>query len=173
MSKRKYETTADNAQDTPVKKVPGGWKIDDPLELTQGLTVSGGSVSIGGVLIDPSEISEIVVSATGSLNAEQMAGGIANNYGQTTANTQTLPTCAANLRKTFVISAQGVGAFNLKAGPDDKIILDGVTLDDGDKVTNATPFVGDTLAVYSFQSGTATYDWICFSGQGTWLDGGA
>lgn len=127
------------------------------------------AITIGTTLLAPSEI---LVPATGSLTAPQMGGGLANNYGQTVANTQTLPACAANLRKTFIAGTSGMGALNIKPAGSDIMILDGATLTAAHKASDATPAVGDYLSCYSFQTGATAWEWICATGSGTWTDGG-
>ena len=72
-----------------------------------------------------------------------------------------------------IIGTAGVGAFHLKAGATDKIYLDGTALDNGDKVSIATPAVGDFFTFVSFQTGASSYDWIVSSGVGTLTDTGA
>ncbi len=116
---------------------------------------------------------EILCPATGTLSAAQATGTRINNYGQAAANTQTLPPAAADYTILFQMGTTGAGAFNVKAGTGNKIYLDGVALDDGDKVTNAAPAVGDTFACWTFRTGASAWDWICTSGNGTWIDGGA
>ncbi|MBU4317084.1 MAG: hypothetical protein KKF30_07400 [Proteobacteria bacterium] len=120
------------------------------------------------------KIKEFIKNATGTLTIEECSGTIINNYGQTAANTQTLPGAIAGLSASVIISSAGVGAFHLKAGAGDKIYLDGVALDDGDKVSIGTPVVGNSLAFFSFQSGASSYDWMVVSGPSTTAtDGGA
>jgi hypothetical protein len=132
-------------------------------------SLSAGSVNIGAAGLAPAEI---LVAATGSLTANQMGSGIANNYGQTVANTQTLPACAANLRKTFIVGTSGMGAFNIKPAGSNVMILDGITLTAAHKASDATPVVGDYLSCYSFQTGASAWEWICATGSCTWTDGG-
>lgn len=113
-------------------------------------------------------------AATDTLTAAQVNGGVVNNYGQAAPNTLTLPTAAAGYNCIVVVSTAGAGALNVKAGASDKIYLDGVALDDGDKAALATPAVGNTLTCFTFQTGASAYDWICTSGGGAaWTDGGA
>jgi len=133
-------------------------------------TISGGAAVIGTTSLAPDEI---FLTSTGNITAAQMGGGFANNYGQAAENTQTLPASAANLWKTFVIGTAGAGAFHVKAAAGDKIYFNGTALDDEDKVSCATPAVGDYLSCRSFKTGASAFDWICTSGAGTWTDGGA
>jgi len=117
---------------------------------------------------------EVVAASTDTLSALECSGTFINNYGQGSANTQTLPAAAEGLNGIVHISAAGVGAFHLKAGTGDKIYLDGTALSDGDKASIATPAVGNSMTFWSFQTGASAYDWIVSSGAGTTVtDGGA
>lgn len=136
-----------------------GQKVQGDVEVT-------GSVSAG--------ISVVTQPATDTLTAQECRGTQISNYGQSAENTQTLPTAAEGLNGIVVIGTAGAGAFHLKAGANDKIYFDGTALDDGDKVSVATPAVGDHFTFFAFQTGASTYDWIVTSGaQGTLTDGGA
>ena len=67
----------------------------------------------------------------------------------------------------------GAGAFNIKAGASDKIYLNGVALDDGDKVSCGTPIVGNSVNMFTFKTGSGIFDWFCVPIHGNWIDGGA
>lgn len=135
-----------------------------PTTNTTGVIRGTASVGIAGV----------TAAATGGLSASDSTGTLVTNYGQVGENTQTLPAAAAGLNLIFVISTAGAGAVHVKAGASDKIYLDGVALDDGDKASLAVPAVGNTLTCLAFQTGAAAWDWTCTSGGGsTWTDGGA
>jgi len=121
----------------------------------------------------PISMDEIVQASTDTLTAAECSSKIINNYGQAAENTQTLPTAAKGLNGICVIATAGAGAFHLKAGASDKIYLDGTALDDGDKVSLATPAVGDYFTFWAFQTGASAYDWIVTTGSGTLTDGGA
>lgn len=132
----------------------------------QGMLSTGGPVSAG--------LKVVTQAATDTLTAAECQGCVISNYGQAADNTQTLPAAAEGLHGLVVIGTAGAGAFHLKAGTGDKIYLDGKALDDGDKVSLATPAVGDNFTFFSFQTGASAYDWIVTSGsQGTLTDGGA
>lgn len=112
-------------------------------------------------------------TATDTLTAAQVNGGIVSNYGQGAATTLTLPAAAAGYNFIVVVGTTG-NALHIKAGASDKIYLDGVALDDGDKASLATPALGNTLTCFTFQTGASAYDWICTSGGGAaWTDGGS
>lgn len=112
-------------------------------------------------------------TATDTLTAAQVNGGIVSNYGQGAATTLTLPAAAAGYNFIVVVGTTG-NALHIKAGASDKLYLDGVALDDGDKASLATPALGNTLTCFTFQTGASAYDWICTGGGGAaWTDGGA
>lgn len=117
-------------------------------------------------------LATISKSSSGNLSVLEVSGRKINNYGQTVANTQTFPTAADKMSVLFEITTTGVGAFNAKAGASDKIMLDDTWLDDGDKASCATPALGDTLSCWTIKTGASAWDWICYSGKGTWTDGG-
>jgi len=120
----------------------------------------------------PKKFNEIIQASTDTLTADEVSGTLINNYGQSAENTQTLPAAAEGYNGMVVIGTAGAGAFHLKAGASDKIYLDGTALDDGDKVSLATPAVGDFFTFWTFQTGSSAYDWIVSSGQGALTDGG-
>lgn len=115
----------------------------------------------------------VIQPATDTLSATECSNTLISNYGQSAENTQTLCAAADKLSGIVTIATAGAGNFNLKAGASDKIYLDGVALDDGDKVTLDTPLLGDFFSFVSFKSGASSYDWIVRTGQGTLIDGGA
>lgn len=115
---------------------------------------------------------EIIQAATDTLTATECRSKQINNYGQSAENTQTLPAATKGLLGRAVIATAGAGAFHLKAGASDKIYLDGVALDDGDKVSLATPVVGNFFSFFTFQNGATAYDWHVVSGLGLLIDGG-
>ena len=116
------------------------------------------------------KIDEIIQASTDTLTAAEMAGTVINNYGQGAANTQTLPTTTEGLNALFIISTVG-NAFHIDVQATDKVYLDGVALDDGDKISNVTPAIGDSISIVAFQTGAAAYDWRAQTIQGTWVDG--
>lgn len=116
---------------------------------------------------------EIVQAATDVLTSSKCKGQKISNYGQAVANTQTLPAAAADLSGSIVIATAGTGAFHLKAGAGDKLYLDGVALDDGDKASLAAPAIGDCFSFFSIKTGASAYDWVVLSAVGALTDGGA
>ena len=155
-------------------KFIGAWDSIKRL-LASNHTWTGVQTFVSGVVITGATITynEIIKAATGTLTAAECSETIINNYGQSAENTQTLPAATEGLSGTIVIGTAGAGAFHLKAGASDKIYLDGVALDDGDKVSLATPAVGNFFSFFSFQTGAAAYDWMVITGFGVLTDGGA
>ena len=101
-----------------------------------------------------------------------MTNSIICNYGQGGATILTLPAAAASYDFIAVVGTAGAGAFSIKAGAGDKIYLYGTALDDGDKVTLATPVVGNSASFFAFKTGASAWDWFCLPIFGTWSDGG-
>jgi hypothetical protein len=116
---------------------------------------------------------EIIAAATGVLTAAQVNGTVINNYGQTAANTQTLPPAATGLGGAVVIATSGMGAFNLKPATGDIIWLSGTALSANHKVSFGTPAVGNFFTFFSFKTGTSTWAWLVMLISGTLTDGGA
>jgi len=135
------------------------------------VSITNGDLEVGGAV--SAGLSEVTQPATDTLTAQEVRNTIISNQGQSAENTQTLPAAAAGLNALFVIATAGAGAFHVKAGASDKIYFDGTALDDADKVSCATPAVGDMLSLVTFKSGASTYDWIAQTVAGTWTDGGA
>jgi len=121
----------------------------------------------------PGQDQEIIKASTGSLTADEVCSTVINNYGQTAANTQTLPTAQAGMSFIAIAGTSGAGAFNIKPATGDKIRFDGTWLDDGDKVSCASPSQGDCIVFTSFTTGASSCDWIAETIRGTWTDGGA
>jgi hypothetical protein len=133
-----------------------------------------------------SGIRRIEQPATDTLEVSEILGTVITNYGQTVENTQTLPSIAdvisfieENTDIEFMVRIEetGVGPFHLKAGPSDKHYFDSGTgtitaLDNGDKVSFATPLVGDILMVTLVRIG-ASWEWLTTCTRGTATDGGA
>lgn len=115
---------------------------------------------------------EVVKTSTDTLTVAEMTSTIMSNFGQGAAMTLTLPAAAAGLNSIATVFTTG-NAIHFKAGPNDKIYLNGVALDDEDKVSNATPAAGDSITIVAFKTGASTWDWLIFVGVGTWIDGGA
>ena len=142
-----------------------------------GITVAPASLTFDRSVVMESTlqagIDHITQAATDTLTAQECRGTVISNYGQAAENTQTLPAAAEGLGGMVVIGTAGAGAFHLKAGASDKIYLDGTALDDADKVSIATPAVGDYFTFFAFQTGASAWDWIVQSGSGTLSDGGA
>jgi len=120
----------------------------------------------------PIKTVEIIKASTGDLTAAECTNTCISNYNQGAAMTLTLPAAAVGLNFVLTVVTTGY-AIHLKAGASDKIYLDGVALDDADKVSLATPAAGDCIAFFTWKSGASTYDWIALTQTGVWADGGA
>ena len=118
-------------------------------------------------------VQTITQPSTDTLTTAKIVNTKISNYGQTVANIQTLPTLTADVNFIGMVSSASVGALSFKAGPTDRIQLNGTWLDDGDKVTNSAPAVGDYITGFSIQVGATSYDLIMRTGVGTWIDGDA
>lgn len=115
----------------------------------------------------------VTKTETGNLSAAEVSNTLISNYGQGAATTLTLPTAAANMGFVFVVSTTG-NAIHIKAGPNDKLYLAGIALDDGDKASMTSPVLAATASCFTFQTGASTYDWIFEPiNGGVWVDGGA
>lgn len=82
----------------------------------------------------------------------------------TAAATITLPAIAVGMSVTVIVV--GAVAVSVKPNASDKIVLDGTTLDDGDKATS-TSTTGD-IAVFTYYSADGWY-----ASTNGWTDGGA
>jgi hypothetical protein len=150
----------------------------DTLSVDDGTTwhsvVNLGNVTITGGSISGTAIArlEVVKSGTGSLTAAECSNTCISNYGQSAEMTLTLPDAAAGLSFLFTVITTG-NAIHLKAGSSNRIYLDGVALNVGNKVSCSSPSVGNCIAFFTFKTGASTYDWIAKTQAGTWVDGGA
>lgn len=112
------------------------------------------------------------ITATGTLTYEHIIGGLLNNLGQGATTTATLPACRRGIMFTMTFCTTG-NAFHLKPAAADKFILDGTALDNADKITTATPAVGDSYVVHAEETASGDYNWIAETVRGTHTDGGA
>uniref|UniRef100_A0A6M3KHE8 Uncharacterized protein n=1 Tax=viral metagenome TaxID=1070528 RepID=A0A6M3KHE8_9ZZZZ len=140
-----------------------GVVIDSSNHIVMGdLTVSGKATS---------KFDEVVKAATDSIKVAECKGTLINNYGQGAASTLTLPTAVEGYALQIVITDTDDSLYIDVQGTD-KFYLDGVALDDGDRVTNGTPAVGDMISIISVQTGASEWNWIANTIKGTWADGG-
>lgn len=140
-----------------------------------GVGAYEGDYWIGGVdmlladqIISVAGTREIIQPATDLLTVSECTNTLINNYGQSAANTQTLPPATPGLEFSVIISTTGMGAFNIKPGTDNCIYIGKTKLADTKMVILAAPEVGDSVKFYVFQSGAGTYDWMCEIYFGTW-----
>jgi len=136
-------------------------------QTASSVSITGGAIS-GTAIVNP----EVVKTETGSLSAAECSNTLISNYGQGAAMTLTLPTAAAGLSFVFTVITTG-NAAHIKAGASDKIYWSGVIMDDGDKLSLATPVAGNCVSLFSFKTGASSYDWQAVDISGTWSDGGA
>jgi hypothetical protein len=129
-------------------------------------------ISDGATKTEIPLLQHVNYTATGDIGVNHCNGSVINNYGQAAEATLTLPAAASGLHLRVIVSATG-NALHIKAGAGDKIYLENTALDDGDKVSLATPEVADNAEFFAFQTGASAWDWCCQTGAGTWTDGGA
>jgi len=127
--------------------------------------------STGAFTLLTGGVDNVIASVTDTLTVQQCRGTLITNYGQGAENTQTLPASEEGLNYLVLLVTTG-NAFHLKAAPGDKIYLDGTALDDGDKITCATPVAMDMLSVLAIKTGAVEYNWLVRTVAGTWTDGG-
>ena len=87
----------------------------------------------------------------------------------TAAGTITLPAVAAGVVGTkLVVYSTTAAAVSVDANANDRIVLSGTALDDGDKITNDST-AGSFVELYC----DTTAGWRTLNIGGTWIDGGA
>lgn len=130
---------------------------------------SGNKVS-AQTWITPAQLGSIIDgSAHVHLTAAQMQTSNCNvtNYGQTTADiTLELPTAENGLSCLFTVATAQSNHWGVQAGTNDKIYLisaDGSVAagDDNHMVVMTAAQLGQAFVCFSFNSGNATYDWMC------------
>ncbi len=122
--------------------------------------------------IGSSIVNGITKTADATLRPAEIMGTFISNLGQIAETTLTLPTAAFGYN--FVANVITTGnALHFKASASDKIYLNGIALDDGDKVSLATPTAGDHITFWTFESSAGVWDWMGSPGIGLWVDGGA
>ena len=122
--------------------------------------------------IGSSIVHEIIKTADATLRPAEMTGTFISNLGQIAETTLTMDTAAKGYNFVGNVITTG-NALHYKAGPSDKIYLNGIALDDGDKISLATPTAGDHITFWTFESSAGVWDWMCSPGIGLWIDGGA
>lgn len=103
------------------------------------------------------------VSSTGTESAAAIDGGVIQT---TTAITRTLPAVVIGKFITYITADANI--ISIKANGSDRIILDGVALDDGDKITSSG-VINESITLY----GESADGWRTYGKNGTWVDGGA
>lgn len=134
---------------------------DDSVKTKVDLIVEGGAEFDGNIIAGGYKINTNSYSSNQTLTASQCYGSVIYVTG---AATITLPAIADGMSVTIVT----VGAVAVSVDPNasDKLVLDGTTLDDGDKATN-TSTTGDII-VLTYYSADGWY-----ASSNSWTDGGA
>lgn len=112
---------------------------------------------------------EIVMAATDSLDANECAGTLINNYGQTDDAVISLPAAAAGMSFVIVLGTTVAKYYRLDPNASDSIFLDGTTTGDGKYVGIASAAKGAVISFIAFQTGASSYDWYAAKVNGTWV----
>ena len=135
---------------------------DDQIELKKDLNVETHAIKTTGLLSGGVVTKTTAANYTvGTTNAAESYGGIIY---VTSACTVTLEAIANGMSVTVITI--GAIAVSVDTNASDKMVLDGVTLDDGDKATN-TATTGDII-VFTYYSADGWY-----ATSNSWTDGGA
>jgi hypothetical protein len=152
-------------------------------EIKQQNSYDPGSVAITGGTIDgatiggtsagkvQSRFEEIVSATSTTLTLQQSTMTILNNYGQSANNViVSLPTAAEGYGFTVVLGTGVAAWYRLDPVTNDQVYLDGSSLcGNGKWVGISGPTVGNCISCATFQTGAASYDWMCLSSFGTWV----
>lgn len=112
-------------------------------------------------------------TSSGNLAADEVTGRIITNRGNSGAIELELPTGAAQMN--FIgINIEVTDTLTFDPAATDKIYLNGVALDDGDKIILGSD-IGVAVSCFTFTVDGTNYDWICttLSAAGSVTDGGA
>ncbi len=131
----------------------------DPGEI--GSFTGVNTTNILSVITDPSN-GVTLHTGSGTLTRTQMSNGHRNNVNAAA----TLTMLASDADTNFEVYTIGAVAVSVKAETTDRIILDGIALDDADKITN-TSSAGDSAAL-RFDSASGVT-----ASTNSWIDGGA
>jgi hypothetical protein len=118
-----------------------------------------------------SKIPESAVAATATLTQDQVYGGLVNNYGQANDAVVTLPTIGPGMNFDVILGTTVAKYYQITAGTNDKIYLDGAAGADNGYVGIVSAVAGAALSFRAFQTGVGTYDWYCATVSGTWVAG--
>jgi hypothetical protein len=145
--------------------------------LTPASTAEVAAGTVENKYVNPKElagrlaVTEVDGHAAGALTAAQVTNTTIHNADQAASDvTKGLPTAAKDYRFVGVVAtAQAGNEWCFQADTNDKVYLDGVAGSDNGKVCNNAPAVGHWIACRTFKSSASTYDWLCESGEGTWV----
>ena len=136
-------------------EITGGTIDNSPIGSTTASTVRA--------LLD-----EDIEASSGALTANQCAGGLLGNQGQTTDVTKTLPPCAAGMSLRWVAGTTVAKFYRFDPDANDKIYLDGLPGADGKYVGVSTVGVGDSITIEAVKTGASEWNWNATSGLGVW-----
>jgi hypothetical protein len=129
-----------------------------------GATIGGTTAGTARILLD-----EDAEPATDNVTANQCAGGLINNYGQTDNATLTLPAIAAGYNFTVIIGTTVAKYYRIDPNANDSIYIDSATAGDGKYVGVASAVAGNCISCAAFQTGDSAYDWLCTIISGAWV----
>lgn len=117
---------------------------------------------------------EYIRPSSYTVPSNELEGHIINNYGQTDDAVYWLPTATQNMEAYIVCgSAPGGKTLAIKADTNDKFYFSGGgSSSDGD-IVYKSPSIGDCLHIFSFKTGSSTWDWLVIPLIGSWSYGAA
>lgn len=141
-----------------------------PANLTARMAAPG---SFGGTTAGTvrSLLDEDLITVSGNISANQCAGGLINNFGQTNDVAATLPSASQGMNFVTILGTTVAQYFRITAAALDKIYLDGVAGANGGYVGVVSAAAGNSLSCVVFQTGAAKYDWYCATVSGLWVAG--
>jgi hypothetical protein len=135
-----------------------------------GIIDEDGVWLIESIALTPITFNESVEPSTDNLTAAQLSRGFVNNYGQAAAATLTLPAAAEGLTFVAIVGTKVAQDWIFDGNGAETIYTDiSGTLTAGRagiKCNNQE--VGSRMSCATFQTGAASYSWVCGSISGTW-----
>ena len=138
--------------------------------------INGGTIdstSIGATTASTVQglVEEDTFITTGSITANQCAGKIINNLGQTADCIAGLPAAAAGYSITFLLVTTVAKYYHIDAAAGDLIILDGVAGSDSGYVGVVSAAYGNEIQLHTVQTAAGAYDWVALTVAGPWVAG--